>query len=797
MKQFLRLSIIVLALLQAYSSFAAPGITFDGPKITDGKIIRPGQFSVYQFIGTDKVDAAVPAVRLLWGLDNKNNWPSTTPNTYFDPHPTSDGNINHHAVAGQFNGDGGGVKDIVTADTFNLHFFYDYTGSGVSGQSGDIQAMIDDKTNIVIWAIDVADFNGDGKDDVAVIGYEPKQWQGYLVIYTGTNAGGATPINTTPYYVQPIKNGIPLSMAIGNFGGDSKPDVVVATMTANETLPDGAFGTTFINSGSGFNAADHTFKFDQKECKRPTGLIAYNPDGAGQDDLVLTCYDRFETGCSGKAPPPGQAPSEGGPIGSCYALYASGPVETLQNNGSGFFAVKQTIGLDSDPAKTLKFPYSSTVGDYNGDGQIDLAVASNGGQSVITFAGTAPFQVDLASRNDISTLSYTPKYIQTHDMNGDGMPDLILTTTGVNFPAQQKPSEDVGMVAAIANYDTVRLPVNSIKAGEYFQADADYAWKEKYSASNLSDIATARLVSSDVANHYKLNYTANYGGKYSEGLVYQNIPNYEVKVPYRPIGEVAVPDGKPTDGVLVLINHRPAISGDDPKCGGGDVTYRCTASDGNTITECTAATTDSAVTITAATAGPGGKEWTGKVKLPNDTGVHKWTVTGKDNLGTVSTGDFTADFSNCPGGPTACPATPIEKKLGPNDPVIVCPFENDGKLAELNVGKTVTWTQLGATSGIDTSAFTVQGQCFVGPRMPMSFDKDNQTVDLKYSVAPDGPTDCPARIIYPKYLIEGSGSRVGCSLNTVADFDSTALAGLGWILPAAGAWFLRRKKLDK
>ncbi|MFO1463645.1 MAG: VCBS repeat-containing protein [bacterium] len=784
MKTFIRLSILVLALTQAVYSYAAPAITFDGPKITDGKIDRPGQFAVYQFIGTDKVDAAVPAVRLLWGLDNKNNWASTTPNTYFDPHPVTDGNLNHHAVAGQFNGDGGGVKDIVTADTHYLHFFYDYTGAGTSGESGDVVAQIDDKTRLVIWAIGVADFNGDGKDDVAVIGYDPKQWFGYLAVYTGTNAGGATPINPTPYYVQMIKNGIPYSLAIGNFGGDGKPDIVVATMTANEILPDGAFGNTFINTGSGFNFQDHTFKFAQKECKRPTGLIAYNPDGAGQDDLVLTCYDRAEVVCVDFA-----AAKE------CKAIPYSGPVVSLQNGGNGSsFAVKQTIGIDADPAKTLKFPYSSTVGDYNGDGQLDLAVASNNGQAVITFAGTAPFQVDLASRNDISALSYLPKYIQTHDMNGDGMPDLILSTTGVNFPVQPKPNEDV---AIIGNFDTVRFPVNApVKKAEYFRADANLSYKDNITANRFADVAEARLVSSDSANHYRLNYIANYGGKYIEGLVYAENPNREVFVPNRPIREVPVDEAKPTDGVLVLINHRPAISGDDPHCGGGEISYRCTASDGNTITECGATTTDSAVVITPAVAGPGGKEWTGKVKLPNDTGVHKWTVTGKDNLGTVSTGEFTADFSNCPGGSTACPATPIEKTLSPNDPVMLCAFENDQKLAELNAGKVVTWTQLGDAKGIDLSSLTVQGQCLVGPRLPLSFDQ-TRVIELKYSVTPDGPTDCPARFVYPKAFFEGSGSLLGCSLQAGGDFGPTAAMSLAWLLPTAAGWWLARKKFGR
>src|SRR5262249_10045534 len=200
---------------------------------------------------------------------------------------------------------------------------------------------------------------------------------------------------------------------------------------------------------------------------------------------------------------------------------------------------------------------------------------------------------------------------------------------------------------------------------------------------------------------------------------------------------------------------------------------------------------------TAAVASPDNKEWTGKVKLPNDKGVHKWTITAKDNLGTVTTGDFTADFSNCPGGPTACPAKAIEKQVSLNDPVMICAFENDPTLAQQNAGKAVAWSQTGAAKGISFSALTLQGQCLVAPHMPGSFDQD-QEIDLQYSVLPDGPNNCPAKIINPKLFLQGSGQgRFGCSLN--GDLPAThgiwaMLAGLS-LLAVAGWWTLRRAAL--
>jgi len=84
----------------------------------------------------------------------------------------------------------------------------------------------------------------------------------------------------------------------------------------------------------------------------------------------------------------------------------------------------------------------------------------------------------------------------------------------------------------------------------------------------------------------------------------------------------------------------------------------------------------------------------------------------------------------------------------------------------------------------------------VGPRLPLSFDQE-RVIDLKYSVTPDGPSDCPARFVFPKAFFEGSGSLLGCSLNTAADLSSNWISGISWLLPAgafAMARLRRRKK---
>lgn len=781
MKRILQAAIAALSL--AYSAGAIAAISFDGPKITDSKIYGPGDFSVYQFVGSDKVDAAVPQMRHVWGLDNKNNWPSATPNTYFNQNGIGDGGRNHQTANGGFDGDAS-VRDLLIADDSDLTICYNFTGSACASTSNDITVKIDEEHNLLIWAVGVADFNGDGKDDVAVIGYEPKSWIGYLAVFAGSGAGGTNPLGD-PYYIKDIKNGIPLSLAIGQFGGDAKLDIVVATMTGNETLPDGAFGNTFVNGGASFALTDRTFQFAKKECYHPTGLIATDPDAAGNSDLLLTCYDTYETGCSNNA---STSTNGDGPLGACYAIYDSGPVVSLKNGGDGnSFAVQQTL-------KDLKFPYTSTVGDYNGDSKLDIAVASNAGQMVVTFAGTAPFQVDEASRNDISTLSYKPKFIQTHDMNGDALPDLILTAASVEFPIKETPPTAVGISDNVLNWDSFdnyTYRAASANSGAYYSGDYN-SYVAGVSASNNADYSSFRTYVSESPNHSTTRYVVNAEGPTSSVLV---TDASSLAVSTRNLNELAVNDALPTDGVLVLINHRPTVSTDDPECGGGEIDFRCSASEGRTIVECSFSSSDSSLSSTPAVAGPGGKEWTGKVSLPNDQGIHNFTVTAKDDLGTVHSGDFSVDYSKCPGnGGNACPAKPIEKQLSPRDPVMICAFESDPNLAALHSGKAVTWTQIGNESGLDLSLLTVQGSCLVGPKVPLSFEA-NRAIELKYSVEPDGPKDCPARMVYPKAVVEGSGL-LGCSLSPSTS-KGGALGLLAISMWLMAAWATIRRPRSK
>src|SRR5438477_445859 len=134
------------------------------------------------------------------------------------------------------------------------------------------------------------------------------------------------------------------------------------------------------------------------------------------------------------------------------------------------------------------FPQSIAIGDLNGDGIPDLAVANNGGAgsgdvSVLLGAGAGSF----SPATNYSAQPH-PESIAIGDLNADGMPDLPVANAGtadVSVFLNTTPSSNALSFKSAANFGAHSQPI-SVAIGDL-------------NGDGRPDLAVANNASSDVA----------------------------------------------------------------------------------------------------------------------------------------------------------------------------------------------------------------------------------------------------------------------------------------------------------
>jgi len=113
--------------------------------------------------------------------------------------------------------------------------------------------------------------------------------------------------------------------------------------------------------------------------------------------------------------------------GTDPACRFAGTVTILLGNGDGTFTATAT-----SPA-TGGFPVSIAVADFNGDGILDLAVANNGSNTVTVLLGNGDGTFTATATSPAT--GQNPFSIAVGDFNGDGIPDLaVVNQCGNNGP---------------------------------------------------------------------------------------------------------------------------------------------------------------------------------------------------------------------------------------------------------------------------------------------------------------------------------------------------------------------------
>jgi hypothetical protein len=284
-------------------------------------------------------------------------------------------------AVGDMNGDG--VPDVAVADLSS-------TVSMLLGNGdGTFRTGLTFAVGTFPYALAIADFNGDGKRDLAVACAGATEIDpGNISVLLGNGDGTFQP-------AQPFAAGItPVSIVAGDFNGDGVPDLATANWGDD---------TASLLVGNGDGTFQATRAVAAGPSPRSVAASDFNTDG--KLDLAIANYGNPACSANG-----------------CFFVDSS--VLLLLGNGDGTFQAGSTLAA-------IQGPFSVAVADFNGDQQPDLVVTANGDTAdsnnvaVMLGNGDGTFRAPLAF-----AVSGYPWTSTVGDFNGDGAQDLAVPTSG-------------------------------------------------------------------------------------------------------------------------------------------------------------------------------------------------------------------------------------------------------------------------------------------------------------------------------------------------------------------------------
>ena len=363
---------------------------------------------------------------------------------------------------GDFNGDG--KLDLAVADYGDPNTS---AGGGVSillgNGDGTYQAARKFDAGTAASSIATADFNGDGKLDLAVAnaftvsdlgGGNSQSSAGGVSILIGNGDGTFQPPRTISL------SGYPNCVVAGDFNGDGRPDLAVGQMSPGGPPMWGTVIVLISNGGGTFQSPiENPTEFPVNsiavgdlngdgvaDIAAATGVTIGPSEGLLKSSgavviLVGKGDGTFQSGVNygpvtrhfssiKAADLNGDSKLDLAVAGSDYSrqflhlpTVNDGQVSIFLGNGDGTFAPESTVQVGSRD-------FSLTVGDLNRDGKLDVAVLvgeSSASLGILLGNGDGTLQVPT-----LYTAGSDSSSVDMGDFNGNKLPDIVVTNSGDN-----------------------------------------------------------------------------------------------------------------------------------------------------------------------------------------------------------------------------------------------------------------------------------------------------------------------------------------------------------------------------
>lgn len=214
----------------------------------------------------------------------------------------------------------------------------------------------------------VGDFNKDAKPDLAIVGHYST---GQLVVLLGNGSGGfSSPIAYSPAdYCYGI--------VVADFNGDGQQDVALANSRSI---------TTWLGDGTGHLRKEKSL--DLGVNSRLSGLASGDFNKDGKMDLAVS-------------------------------IISTNHIAILRGNGLGGFALHLKYTLGQNPSQVV-------IGDLNADNKADLIVPNSGTHDVSVLFGTSLGTFSPPQHFALGGTTLAPKIVTVGDFNGDNRADLAV-----------------------------------------------------------------------------------------------------------------------------------------------------------------------------------------------------------------------------------------------------------------------------------------------------------------------------------------------------------------------------------